>query len=269
VLRILNLAHGAIFTWGAFFGLYAITGLGLPLPLAILVAMAGGGLLSIVLDAVAFRPLRRRNAPEFSGLISSIGAAMVLTSIAQQISHTRVLRYPFGTFPIHIFQFFGLRITLLQAIIVVSLVICVVALHLYLNATSFGRQIRAVAASETTSEILGVNPVAIYLQTFFLAGALAAVAGLLIGNAYNSVQYSMGQPYLLIAFVVVVIGGLGSIGGAVLAGLLLGLTHSIAQTYLSADFADATVFALTFVTLLVRPSGLFGDVTSDRRVERT
>lgn len=268
VLRILNLAHGAIFTWGAFFGLFAITRLGLPLPFAVLAALAGGGLLSLLLDVVAFRPLRRRHAPEFSGLISSIGAAMVLSSIAQQVSQTRVLRYPFGTFPMHLYRVLGLRITTLQLVMLATTAVCVVLLWLYLHATSFGRQVRAVAGSASTAELLGVNPNVIYVQTFFIAGALAGIAGLLIGNAYNSVQYAMGDPYLLTAFVVVVIGGLGSITGAVAAGLLLGVVRSVAVSYLSADLGDATVYALTFVFLLARPSGLFGDVSIGRRVER-
>jgi branched-chain amino acid transport system permease protein len=268
VLRILNLAHGAIFTWGAFFGLFAITRFGLPLPVAALAALVGAGLLSLLLDLVAFRPLRRRNAPEFSGLISSIGAAMVLSSIAQQVSQTRVLRYPFGTFPMQVFRFLGLRITTLQLVILATTVVCVVLLWLYLHATSFGRQVRAVANSEATAELLGVNPNTIYVQTFFIAGALAGIAGLLIGNAYNSVQYAMGDPYLLTAFVVVVIGGLGSITGAVAAGLLLGVVRSVAVSYLSADLGDATAYALTFVFLLAKPAGLFGNVTIGRRVER-
>ncbi len=268
VLRVLNLAHGAIFTWGAFFGLLAITRLGWPLPAAVLAALVGAGLLSILLDQLAFRPLRRRGAPEFSALISSIGAGMVLTSIAQQVSDTRVLRYPFGTFPMHVYRFLGLRMTFLQLVIVASVAVCVALLMLYLRGTSFGRQLRAVAASEQTAEMLGVNPHVIYLQTFFLAGALAGVAGLLIGNAYNSVQYAMGDPYQLIAFVVVVVGGLGSIGGAVLAGLILGVVHSVATSYLSADLGDATVYLLTFLVLLLRPAGLFGNVMVGRRVER-
>jgi branched-chain amino acid transport system permease protein len=100
VHHILNMAHGAVFMWGAFFGLFAITRFDLPFPLGFVLAIVLAGLLSVALDWVAFRPLRRRGAPEFSAIVSSIGAGLVLMNIAQRVSDTRVLRYPFGTLPI-------------------------------------------------------------------------------------------------------------------------------------------------------------------------
>jgi branched-chain amino acid transport system permease protein len=108
----------------------------------------------------------------------------------------------------------------------------------------------------------------VYFQTFFISGALAGAAGVLIGIAFNSVHFLMGEPYMLRAFVVIVLGGLGSIGGAVIAGLLLGLIQTMTIAYLSSDLSDAIIFSLLFIILLVRPTGFFGTLRRERRVAR-
>lgn len=268
VHHILNLAHGAVFMWGAFVGLYCVTVLDLPFPLVILIAAIAAGVLSIVIDFVAFRPLRRRGASEFAAIITSIGAGMILTNLAQRASDTQVWRYPFGTFPIYLFEVAGLRITLLQIVIVASVAIILIALIFYLFGTPFGQRIRAVAIDERMAGLLGVNSDAVYLQTFFISGALAGVAGVMIGIAFNSVHFLMGEPYMLRAFVIIVLGGLGSIGGAVIAGLALGVTHTLTVAYISADLSDAIIFSILFLALLVKPSGLFGNLRLEKRVTR-
>lgn len=268
VHHILNLAHGAVFMWGAFVGLYCVTLLGLPFPVALLIAALTSGLLSVAVDWVAIRPLRRSGASEFAPIISTIGAGLVLTNIAQRMSNTEVMRYPFGTFPIEIFQVLGLRISLLQLTIVGSVAVILCALMYHLFGTSFGQRIRAVAVDERTAGLLGVNPGAVYFQTFFISGALAGVAGVLIGIAFNSVHFLMGEPYMLRAFVIVVLGGLGSVAGAVVAGLALGVVHTLTIAYLSAGLSDAVIFSILFLMLLLRPNGLFGTLRRESRVAR-
>lgn len=265
---ILNLAHGAIFMWGAFAALYCVTEAGLPLPVAALVAALTSGVLAILVDLVAFRPLRARNAPEFAAIVTSIGAGLILLSIAQQVSETKVMRFPFGTFPIVIFDVFGLRIQLLQIVILACVALFVVALVLVLYRTSLGRQVRAVAISPDTSRLLGIDPTLVLGGVFFASGALAGIAGVLIGLAFNSVHFMMGEAPLLRAFVVVVLGGLGSVMGAVIAGILLGLIQALGVAYLSSGLSDAIIFGLLFVTLVVRPTGLFGNANSAMRVAR-
>ena len=268
VNHILNLAHGAVFTFGAFAALYAVTLLDLPLPLAAVAALLVGGVVAVLVDWAAFRPLRARRAPEFAAIVSSIGAGLILTSLAQQISETKVMRFPFGAFPVVIFEFAGLRIQLLQLVIVATVAVTVGALMLYLYRTSLGRQVRAVAVSERTSRLLGIDPGRVFLQIFFISGALAGIAGVLIGLAFNSVHYVMGEPLLLRAFVIIVLGGLGSLGGAVAAGLLTGLVQALGVAYLSSGFADALLFSILFAVLLIRPTGLFGGAASAMRVAR-
>ena len=158
--------------------------------------------------------------------------------------------------------------TLIQAVMVLSTLLIVAALFVYLFYTRFGRQIRAVAINERTATLLGVNPNFVYFQTFFISGALAGAAGVLIGIAFNAVHFLMGDAYMLRAFVVIVLGGLGSVGGALIAGLLLGLVQTLTIAYVSSGLSDAIIFSILFAALLVRPTGLFGTLRKEQRVAR-
>ncbi len=257
VHRILNLAHGALLMAGAFIGLYAVLA-GIPLWFAIILAMVGAGTLSVLIDVLAFRRLRASGQAEFGAIISSIGANLVLVSIAQRISETKVLRFPFATFPVVFYRFWGLRVSLLQLAIAGSVAFLLGLLSWLIFHTSLGRQVRAVAGNPRAAVLLGVNPDAIYLRTFFLSGAMAGLAGVLVGLSFNSVHFMMGEPYLLRAFVVVILGGLGSIAGAVVAGMGLGVLQTLATAYLPSGLTDTIIFSLLFLVLMVRPNGLFG-----------
>jgi branched-chain amino acid transport system permease protein len=255
--KILNLAHGAVFMTGAFVALYSVQG-GLPLWLGFALAMLASGLLSVLIEVTAFRPLRNTGEAEFGAIISSIGANLIVITIAQRISDTLVLRFPFETFPVVIYQFLGLRVQALQLFMTGCAALLVVVLTLYLYRTRFGRQVRAVAGNERAAVLLGVNPNVVYFQTFFLSGALAGAAGVLIGLAFNNIQFMMGEPFLLRGFVVIILGGLGSIPGALLAGLVFGMIETLTIAYLPSGLTDTIIFAILFVILLVRPNGLLG-----------
>lgn len=264
--RILNLAHGAVFMWGAFFGYFAVTLGGLPLIVAFFLAIIGAGFLSVALDLVVFRPLRRREGDEFGTIVASIGANLVLMDLAQKTTNAQTLRFPFGIFPIRFYEIVGLRISLQQIVILAAVAVLVIALLLYLFRTNIGTDARAVAINEQTSMLLGVNPNAVYFNTFFIAGALAGAAGVILGIAFNSVSYVMGEPVMLQAFVVIVLGGLGSVSGALLAGILLGMVQTLTTVYISSELSDAVVFGLLFVVLLVRPSGFFSGLHTEHRI---
>ncbi len=268
VQNILNLAHGALFMVGAFIGLYAVTLADLPLPLALLIATVGAGCVGVLLDFFAFRPLRNRRGGEFPAIISSIGANLILISIAQQISNAQVSGFPFGTFPIVIYNFFGLRMTLQQIVILGCVTAFTVGLLLLLFHTSFGRQARAVAVNERVSILLGVNPSRVYALTFFIAGALAGAAGFIIGIAFNSVHFLMGEPLLLRGFLVVILGGMGSVAGSLVAGFMLGIIQTMSVFYFSSQISDIIIFSLLFMILLLRPTGLFKGLRPEVRVGR-
>jgi branched-chain amino acid transport system permease protein len=255
--KILNLAHGAVLMTGAFIGLYSVL-LGLPLPVAMILAILGGGLVSVFIEFTAFRPLRNTGESEFGAIISSIGANLIIISIAQKISNTEILRFPFETFPIVIFQIAGIRVSLLQMFMAVMALALMAALMYYLMRTRHGRQVRAVAGNERAAVLLGVNPNIIYFQTFFISGALAGASGVLIGLAFGSIHFMMGEPFLLAAFAICILGGMGSIVGAMVAGLLFGMIQTLSVAYLPTGLTDAIIYSTIFVILIVRPNGLFG-----------
>jgi branched-chain amino acid transport system permease protein len=257
IQRILNLAHGAVFMVGAFTAWYTVSQGG-PLWLGFILAMAVSGCLSVLIEFVCFRRLRKTGDEEFGAIISSIGASLVIMTIAQRLSGTQIVRFPFDTFPIMIFQFAGLRITLLQIFMASAAVVLVVVLAWYIYRTPFGRRIRAVTENERAAMLMGVNPNRIYMQTYFMAGALAGAAGVLVGLAFNSIHYMMGEPYLLFGFVIIILGGLGSIPGALLAALLFGMLQTLTIAFLPTGLTNAIIFLALFLILLVRPHGLLG-----------
>ncbi len=263
--RILNLAHGAILMWGAFIGYFTVSLGGLPLFAGFILAIVGAGLLSGALEFLVFRPLRRREGDEFGTIVASIGANLVLMDLAQKATNAETLRFPFGIFPLRFYEFAGLRISLLQIVILATLAFLVIGLLFYLFKTDIGTDARAVAINEHTAMLLGVNPNIVYFFTFFIAGALAGVAGMILGIAFNSISYVMGEPIMLQAFVVIVLGGLGSVGGALLAGILLGILQTMTTVYISSELSDAIVFGLLFVVLLIRPNGLLAGLHAERR----
>jgi len=264
---ILNLAHGAVLMVGAFVGLITVM-LGYPLWLAFIVAAVAAGVLAVLIDFIAFRPLRRHGEIEFAAIISSIGIDMVLMTLAQRLSATQVLRFPPGTFPETILTFAGLRISALQLTIIATVAATAAVTAIYLYGTSLGRQVRAVAESERAAALLGVNANSVYIQTFFISGAMAGIAGVLIALAFNTVHFMMGEPYLLKGLVVVILGGLGNLKGALAAGFLLGVLQALATAYLPVGLADPVIYALLFVIILLWPSGMFGSAIKDTRAVR-
>jgi branched-chain amino acid transport system permease protein len=265
VQKILNLAHGGIFMWGALIGLFVVTRLGLSLWAALVVAMAGAGILSILLELIAFRHLRRRKGDDLSALVSSIGANLILVNLAQQATNSQIQSFPFGTFPIRIFRVAGLVISLQTIVILGCVALLVTMLVLYLFRTHFGAEVRAVAVNQRTAVFLGIAPESIFLQTFFIAGAMAGAAGVILGVAFNSVSYDMGEPMMLRAFVIIVLGGFGSVIGAVVAGLILGVVQALSIAFLSSALSDAMMFSVLILLLLVRPTGLFRGFDTEAR----
>lgn len=264
--RILNLAHGAVFMWGAFIGYFAVTLGGLPLWAAFILAVIGAGCVSVALDLFVFRPLRRHQGDEFGTIVASIGANLILMQLAQEATNAQTLRFPFGTFPVIFYHLLGLRVSLQQIVILGAVAVIVAGLLLFLFRTSLGSEARAVAVNESTAMLLGVNPNKIYITSFFIAGMLAGAAGVILGIAFNSVTYVMGDAVMLQAFVVIVLGGLGSVVGAVLSGILIGMIQTLTTAYISTELSDAVVFGLLFVVLLIRPNGFFSGLHSEYRV---
>jgi branched-chain amino acid transport system permease protein len=259
ILDILNLAHAAIFMLGAFAALVLVTELHVGIGVALLGAMVICALLGVLLERIAFAPLRRRPDTHLSGLISSIAVATMFEAFALWRFEARTQRFPAGTFDDQSSQVFGASVSLLQLLILAVAIGLMALLQLIVRRTRFGAAMRAVAENERAARVLGINVERTIILTFAMASALGGAAGVLYGLAFNSISPDMGQSIELRGLAVIIVGGMGSIPGAVIGGFLLGLVEvlSIAITGQS-SYRDAIAFAALFLILIFRPSGLLG-----------
>jgi branched-chain amino acid transport system permease protein len=258
VLDILNLAHQAVFMLAAFAALVLVADAHLSLLVALPAAVLIGGLIGIVLERLAFRPLRGRADSNISGLISSLAMATVFEAIALQIFGPDISRFPQGTFSDRMVQIGGAQASLLQLCIVGISVVLMALLTLLLTRTRLGRRIRAVAESPRAARILGVDVDRTIAMAFFLSSALGGAAGVLFGLAFNSISPDVGRSVELKGLAVIILGGMGSVPGAVIAGFALGLIEVFTVAHIGSSFRDAVSFAVLFLVLIARPRGLFG-----------
>lgn len=264
VLGVLNLAHSAVFMWGAFIGLAAVLQFNLSVWLSIPIAMIGAAVISIALERIAFAPLRRRNAPRIAQLISSIGAAILLVSLAQLIFGTQPQRFPLGSIPTDTVPGLPFRITPIQIIVVIVSLLLMALLWFLVQRTRLGQAMRAVAFNQKTASLLGIHVGRIFLLTFAFAGGLAGASGVLYGLAYNAMTPFIGEQIALKGLTVIVLGGMGSIQGAVIGGFVVAALEVFSIALGGSTYRDAIVFALLFLILLVRPQGLVGQKLSTR-----
>jgi branched-chain amino acid transport system permease protein len=258
VLDILNLAHAAVFMIGAFVALELVVGWQLPLWAALALATLGGALLGAALDRLAFRPLRGRSDSYFSGLISSLAMATIFQSIVLQLYGPNLRRFPFGAFPDQTYRVGSVQVTLLELVIVALSLLVTLALQLLLLKSRIGRAIRAVAESHLAARVLGIDVERIILLSFMISSALGAMAGVLYGLAFNGIDPNLGQSIELKGLSVIILGGMGSIPGAVIGGYVLGLTEVFTVALVGSAYRDAMAFIVLFVILLVRPRGMLG-----------
>jgi branched-chain amino acid transport system permease protein len=258
VLDILNLAHAAIFMAGAMVSWWLVNGQGWSLYAAFPVAVIFAGLLGILLDRVAFLPLRRRGAGHLSPLISSIGMSLIFVGLAKIAFGLDRQQFPYEAFPRVFFDLGSVRIRLLDVLILVVSLLMMAGLTWLVRRTAFGRSMRAVAENPKAAALLGVNIDRVIVLTFFLASALGGAAGVLYGLSLNSIEPTMGNQVELKGLSVIILGGMGSITGAVTAGFLIGIVEVLSVAFGRSDLKDAFVFAALFLVLILRPQGIFG-----------
>lgn len=259
VLDILNLAHAAVFMLAAFVAVALVGTFHLHILVALPLAVLFAGLLGLVLERVAFRPLRGRADSNISGLISSLAMAAVFEALALEIWGPNVSRFPFGTIPEKQIALFGGVVSRLQLTIVAVALALFLLLFWLVQRTRLGREVRAVAESPRAARILGVNVDRVIAASFFISSALGGAAGVLFGLAFNSVSPDMGRSVELKGLAVIIVGGMGSMSGAVIAGFALGLMEVFVVAQLGGSFRDAVSFAGLFLILVLRPRGLLGD----------
>jgi branched-chain amino acid transport system permease protein len=257
VMNVLNLSQGAVFMWGAYVGLEVVRTVGLPLPVAIIAAAIAAGLLGVLSEVLVFRPLQRRGAHRWMGIVGSLALARVLIGLAQEVFGTQVVRYPDNALAGAAVELLGARVQLLQVVAIGVALAMVLGLAVLLRFTNLGRAIRTVAFSETVARLVGVPVDNIRLVTFFVSGALAGGAGVLWSLLFQSVSPFMGDNILLKGLTVLILGGLGNVVGALVGGLLLGLVEVASVVVVGSGYRDAVGFGLVLLILLTRPTGLF------------
>ena len=268
ILDIINLAHAATFMWCAFAGWLVMSQLNLPLAVGIAASMLAGAGIAALLELAAFRPLRRAGSDRLASMISSIGASLIMVSIAEAVFGVDTRRFPDSVLdprPYFIGGPAGLRISRAQILIMAAVVILTFSLGIFIRRTRMGTAIRAIAANQKASRLLGINVNGVVIVTFLVAGALAGAAGILVGLLTSNIAPGMGAQIELRGLAVVILGGMGNIEGAVLGGLILGLVETFAIAYVpgGSDIKDAVVFLILFLILLVRPSGILGRKTAE------
>ena len=257
VLDILNLAHAAIYMIAAFTA-YSLFTHGLPLGVAFAGAVILAGVVGIILDRVAFAPLRRRNAGTLVPLISSIGAAIIIGAIARGIYGINERHFVEGGIdapPIHLG---AVTFTSFEATIFGTAIALMLILTYVLRSTTLGRSIRAVSQDRVAAALLGVNIERTIAATFFIASALGGAAGILTGLEYNAVSIDMAGSIELKGLAVIILGGMGSITGAVIGGFVIGAVETLAVAYGLSAWRDALTFGVMFLILVARPAGIFG-----------
>jgi branched-chain amino acid transport system permease protein len=261
VLNILNLAHGALFMSGGLIAWQVTKAVDLPFVVLALLSAAACGIVAVVLDLVAYRPIRRRAANvqdgELSTLIASVAAASIPIAIAAKLTASQPVGLPDEVFTVTSTTVFGQRISNIGIAIIVLALALGLALAWFVRRTRTGRALRALAFDPYTCGLLGISPGRLASATMFISGALAGVAGVLLSVQQDTIDANMGAPLLLKAFAVIILGGVGSIGGAIAGAYLLAFVETLTIVYLSSSLKDVAAFVLILALLLLRPQGLF------------
>lgn len=267
VIQLINFAHGEVYMLGAFFALTFITALNMPFYAAFALAMAGGAICGILLDVVAYRPLR--NSPRLACLITAIGMSIFLQNLAMIIWGSRPLPFPQAALPKYLHETAATigtaNLTWLQIYILALTVIFMVGLNLIIHKTNVGKAMRAVAQNKTMASLVGINVNRVITVTFALAGSLGAAAGILVGAYYNSVYPLMGYTAGVKAFAAAVLGGIGSVPGAMFGGLILGIAEALGAGYLSSLYRDGISYAVMISVIIFIPAGLFGKLSRETK----
>jgi branched-chain amino acid transport system permease protein len=276
ILKLLNFAHGDVYMVGAFIGYGVLTALGGPLapaiglvPLIIVmfaVAMTGSGVLGLAIERFAYRPLR--TAPRIAPLISALGVAFFLENSSQLLTGAAHYTYNgfelggkngnFGPLLDQVFSVGGNPVTVVQVLVVTSALALMGVLMLLVYRTRLGKAMRAVAFDREAASMMGIDTDRVISATFFIGSVLAGAAGVMYGLYLGDTYFFLGFLYGLKAFTAAVVGGIGSLQGAMIGGVIIGVIESYAKGYAGGQWSDIVVFGILIAFLLVRPTGLLG-----------
>ncbi|HSE15240.1 MAG TPA: branched-chain amino acid ABC transporter permease [Candidatus Deferrimicrobium sp.] len=263
IVRLINFAHGDVFMVGAFLAFYAVEKFHLPLPAVFVLAAGGAAILAVVIERVAYRPLR--NAPKIAALITAIGVSLFLEyfTALHQVFGPNYYAFP-RSFRVVSLEIGGITFTNIQGIILLVTLVSLGVLQFVVHRTKVGRGMRAASYDNVTAGLMGVNVNAVISFTFGLGAALAGVGGVLYGIAYPQINTFMGVMPGLKAFTAAVLGGIGNIPGAVLGALIMGESETMTTAYLSSTYRDGIAFVLLIAVLLWKPTGILGKARTEK-----
>lgn len=271
ILQLINFAHGEVYMLGAYLGIIVLGvltywgltaySLGLSLLITAMVSMAFCAAYGAVIERVAYRPLR--NAAKLTPLISAVGISIVLQNFVMLAQGKEYKNMP-PMFPTEGFDLFGANVSPVQVFILIASILIMVALQLFVAKTRLGKAMRATSQDRVMAGLVGINVNLVISITFMIGSSLAAVAGVMVTLYYGVVHFFMGYTAGLKAFTAAVLGGIGSIPGAMLGGFMLGLIENFGASYLSSAYKDAFAFLVLIITLILRPAGLFGQKAMDK-----
>jgi len=252
ILHIPNFAHGALYMMGGYITFIMMTKYDLHYWIAILISIIVVGLIGVLMERLVFYPLR--DAPPIHDKIAAIGVLLFLEAFAQYQwgAEYQNMPTPYG----QVIELFGLTFTMQRLIIIISAIVVMILLYLFLKKTFTGASIIAMSQNREGANLVGINTNKVAMLTFMISGGLAAIAASL-SSPINLVFPGMGQLVILKAFVIIILGGMGSIPGAILGGYILGFSESLGATYISNDYKDIIAFILLVIILTVKPTGLF------------
>ena len=257
IAKMLNFAHGDIIMVGSYVAFIAINSMGLPVPVSILLSVVVCTVLGMVIERVAYKPLR--HASKLAVLITAIGASYFLQNVALLIfgANTKSFTSIVGNGSV---QLAGgaLSVTMVTIVTVIACVVIMIGLMAFMKYSKAGHAMLAVSEDDGAAQLMGINVNATIALTFAIGSGLAAIAGVLLCSAYPSLTPYTGSMPGIKAFVAAVFGGIGSIPGAFIGGILLGVIEILGKAYISSQLADAMVFAVLIVVLVVKPTGLLG-----------
>lgn len=264
VLVMINFAHGNLFMLGAFACLILATALPFQLPFIVILilVMIVIGMLGALIERIAYRPLR--NAPRVSSIITALGCGLIIQYTVLSFSPTP--RYLPELFPVRTIHWHGLTVTSLQILIITVSIVLMLGLDFLIRKTRYGMAMRAISFDARTVPLLGIPVNKIITATFFIGAGLGGAAGMLYGMAYPQLDPNMGMLIGWKAFIAAVIGGIGSIRGAVVGGFILGAVEimATANEYLPSTYRDLISYSLLLVILIFKPYGLFGVPTNQK-----
>ncbi|WP_109506335.1 branched-chain amino acid ABC transporter permease [Nocardioides speluncae] len=278
VLRLINFAHSEVFMVGTWtvFGVYAVfnataaSGVGtviLATSVALIAATLASAGTALAVERIAYRPLRKKNAPPLIFLITAIGCSLVLVELFGHVFR-QFFGPPFGRALVSIptlidtkvlFTVGGVSITNIQLIVIFGAVLMMVLLDLFVNYSRLGRGVRAVAQDPDTAALMGVNQDRVIMLVFVLGGAMAGVAAMLYTLRYDITKFDIGFLIGVKAFTAAVLGGIGNLRGALVGGLLLGVVEVYSSTLFSSNWEDVTAFVVLIAVLMFRPTGILGE----------